>query len=148
MKLKTVIGTAIAAVGLAACGSTPVIPTVRPATPAPTVAPTATPAATPTLVPTPSPTAVPTPAPEPPLALFYQDQGAMEVVNGQGVEQWGLTNAQEGKLFGLTAAQASKYNLAPQSGNSNLFFFYQPTPTSIDKVVVLSRTGKLLGLGT
>jgi hypothetical protein len=144
MKLKTVIGSAIAAVGLAACGSSPVTPTVRPVTAAPTVAATVAP----TLVPTPSPTAVPTPAPEPPLALFYTDIGAMEVVSGQGVEQWGLTNAQEGKLFGLIAAQASKYNLAPQSGNSNLFFFYQPTPTSINKVVVLSRTGKLLGLGT
>jgi hypothetical protein len=103
---------------------------------------------TPTPVPTPSPTAVPTPAPEPPLALFYQGQGAMEVVNAQGVEQWGLTNAQEGQLFGLTAAQASKYNLGPQAGNSNLFFSYQPSPTSIIKVAVVSRTGKLLGVGT
>ena len=103
---------------------------------------------TPTPVPTPSPTAVPTPAPEPPLALFYQGQGAMEVVNAQGVEQWGLTNAQEGQLFGLTAAQASKYNLGPQAGNSNLFFFYQASPISPNKVVVLSRTGKLLGTGT
>jgi len=72
----------------------------------------------------------------------------MEVVNAQGVEQWGLTNAQEGQLFGLTAAQASKYNLGPQAGNSDLFFFYQPTPTSINTVVVLSRTGKLLGRGS
>src|ERR1039457_1506663 len=109
---------------------------------------TPTPTPVPTLVPTPSPTAVPTPAPEPPLALFYQGQGAMEVVNAQGVEQWGLTNAQEGQLFGLTAAQASKYNLGPQAGNSNLFFFYQASPISPNKVVVLSRTGKLLGTGT
>ena len=72
----------------------------------------------------------------------------MEVVNAQGVEQWGLTNAQEGQLFGLTAAQASKYNLEPQAGNSNLFFFYQASPVSSNKVVVLSRTGKLLGTGT
>ncbi len=72
----------------------------------------------------------------------------MEVVNGQGVEQWGMTNAQEGQLFGLTAAQASKYNLEPQAGNSNLFFFYQASPVSPNKVVVLSRTGKLLGTGT
>ena len=72
----------------------------------------------------------------------------MEVVNAQGVEQWGLTNAQEGQLFGLTAAQASKYNLGPRAGNSSLFFFYQPTPTSMNTVVVLSRTGELLGRGT
>jgi hypothetical protein len=109
---------------------------------------TPTPTPVPTLVPTPSPTAIPTPAPEPPLALFYQGQGAMEVVNAQGVEQWGLTNAQEGQLFGVTAAQASNYNLGPQAGNSNLFFFYQASPTSPNKVAVLSRTGKLLGTGT
>jgi len=72
----------------------------------------------------------------------------MEVVNAQGVEQWGLTNAQEGQLFGLTAAQASKFNFGPQSGNSNLFFSYQPSPTSSIKVAVVSRTGKLLGVGT
>lgn len=72
----------------------------------------------------------------------------MEVVNGQGVEQWGLTNAQEGKLFGLTAAQANNYNLGPDAGNSNLFFFYQATPTSPNRVAVLSRAGKLLGMGT
>ncbi len=82
------------------------------------------------------------------MALFYTDRGAIEVVNGQGVEQWGLTNAQEGKLFGLTPQQASKYNLGPISGNSNLFFFYQATPTSTNHVVVLSRSGKLLGTGT
>ena len=53
MKL-TIIGTAIAAVGLAACGSSPATPTARP-----TLGPTATP------VPTPSPT----PAPPPPLVV-------------------------------------------------------------------------------
>src|ERR1039457_2415337 len=95
MKLTTIIGTAIAAGGLAACGSIPVTSTVRPVTAAPRGAATVAP----TLVPTPSPTAIPTPAPEPPLALFYTGIGAMEVVNGQGVEQWGLTNAKEGKLF-------------------------------------------------
>ena len=72
----------------------------------------------------------------------------MAVFNGQGVEQWGLTNAQEGQLFGLTAKQASGYNLGAQSGDSNLFFFYQANSTSTISVVVLSRTGKLLGRGT
>ena len=136
MKLTTVIGIAIVAMGLAACSSTVVL-TARP-----------TPTETPTLVPTPSPTPVPTPAPVPPLALFYSDVGAMAVFNGQGVEQWSLSNAQEGQLFGLTAAQARNYNLGPNSGNSNLFFFYQATPTSLNHVVVLSRSGKLLGTGT
>jgi hypothetical protein len=55
MKRTTIIGAAITALGLAACGST-VAPRVTP-TPAPTV--TATPAPTATPVPTPSPTPVP-----------------------------------------------------------------------------------------
>jgi hypothetical protein len=55
MKRTTIRGTAIAALGLAACGST-VAPRVTP-TPAPTV--TSTPAPTATPVPTPSPTPVP-----------------------------------------------------------------------------------------
>jgi hypothetical protein len=135
------IGTVPLAFLLAACGTTA-------ATTTHSSSPTPTPTETPALVPTPSPTPVPTPAPVPPLALFYTDLGGMEVVNAQGVEQWGLTNPQEGQLFGLTAKQASNYNLGPQSGNSNLFFFYQPTPTSTTVVVVLSRTGKLLGRGT
>jgi hypothetical protein len=62
MKLKSVIGTAIAALSLAACGST-VATTVRPSTPMPTVAaiPTATPTATPSLTATPTPTPNPGP---------------------------------------------------------------------------------------
>ncbi len=56
MKLKTVIGTVIAALSLAACGAT-VPPTARPATPTPTVAPT------PTATPAPTPTATPTATP-------------------------------------------------------------------------------------
>lgn len=110
--------------------------------------PTPTPTASPTLAPTPSPTAISTPAPEPPLAVFYSDEGAMAVFNGQGVEQWGLTNAQEGQLFGLTAKQASNHNLGPEIGGSNLFFFYQASATTPGQVVVLSRTGKLVGKGT
>jgi hypothetical protein len=128
------------AVLLAACGTTAATST-HSSSPRPT--PTAT-----TLIPTPSPTAVPTSAPEPRLALFFAYSGAMAVFNSQGVEQWSLTNAQEGQLFGLTAEQASTYNLGPQSGNSNLFFFYQASPTSPNQVVVLSRTGELIGKGT
>jgi hypothetical protein len=134
------IATVPLAVLLAACG-TNAASTTHSSSPTPT--PTAT-----TLIPTPSPTAVPTPAPEAPLALFYSDEGAMAVFNGQGVEQWGLTNAQEGQLFRLTAKQASNSNLGPEMGNSNLFFFYQASPTTPNQVVVLSRTGKLIGKGT
>jgi hypothetical protein len=62
MKLTTIIGTTIAAIGLAACDST-VTPTSRPATPSPTAAPTpsATPAPTPSATPTATPVATPTP---------------------------------------------------------------------------------------
>ena len=66
MKRTTIIGTAIAALGLAACGST-VAPRVTP-TPATTV--TSTPAPTATPVPTPSPTPVP-PSP----AYWWQAEG-------------------------------------------------------------------------
>jgi hypothetical protein len=145
------IATLPLAVLLAACGTGATPSSPSPSTPTPSPSSNST-TPTPTLVPTPSPTAVPTPAPEPPLAVFFggpgSQQGGLEVVNGQGVEQWGLTNAQEGQLFGLTAKQASNYNLAPQMGGSNLFFFYQATPTSPNKVAVVSRTGKLLGIGT
>jgi hypothetical protein len=60
VKLTTIIGTAIAASTLAACGAT-VPPTARPATPTVAPTPTATPAPTPTA----TPIATPTPAPKP-----------------------------------------------------------------------------------
>jgi hypothetical protein len=50
MKLTAIISTAIAAVGLAACGST----TVTPPTAKPTLAPTVAPTSTPTLAPAPN----------------------------------------------------------------------------------------------
>src|ERR1035441_5442152 len=66
MKLTTVIGTAIAALSLAACGST-APPTARPATPTVAPTPTATPAPTPTATPSPpespSPSASVSPSP-------------------------------------------------------------------------------------
>jgi hypothetical protein len=55
MKLATIIGTAIAAVGLAACGSTSVSPPTARPTVAPTVAPATAPTATPTTAPAPKP---------------------------------------------------------------------------------------------
>jgi hypothetical protein len=68
MKLTPILGSAIAAVGLAACGSTAAAPpTARPTlslAAAPTVAPTATatPAPTATPIPTPSPSDQPSPS--------------------------------------------------------------------------------------
>jgi hypothetical protein len=63
MKLTTIIGTAIAAVGLAASGATVA------ATGAPTVAPTIAPTLAPTPTATPMPTATPPSAPTPTPAL-------------------------------------------------------------------------------
>ncbi|MFI5286042.1 MAG: hypothetical protein ACHQ4F_06960 [Candidatus Dormibacteria bacterium] len=71
MKRTTIVGTAIAALGLAACGST-VAPSVTP-TRAPTVTSTPAPAATP--VPTPSPT----PAPPQPLVVTAGGNSATSV---------------------------------------------------------------------
>jgi hypothetical protein len=61
VKLTSIIGTAIAAVGLAACGSSPVTPTARP-----TLAPAATPV----------PTRSPTPVPTPPLVVTALSTGS------------------------------------------------------------------------
>jgi hypothetical protein len=61
MKLNTVIGTAIAALGLAACGAT-ATPTVSP-TLAPTVSATVQATTATTATPTPTPTSIPTTAP-------------------------------------------------------------------------------------
>ncbi len=74
----------------------------------------------------------------------------MEVVNGQGVEQWRLTNAQEGQFFGLTAQQANSpdFEVNAKEGGTDLFLFYQKLNTTITKVAVVSRTGKLLGMVT
>jgi hypothetical protein len=149
MKLKTVIGSAIAAVGLAACGSSPVTPTVRPVTAAPTVAATVAP--TPTLVPTPSPTAAPTPAPGSPLAVLSQGL-ELKVVNAQGAEQWELTNANLAQIFGVSVPQITNEVTANWPVNSvqveeagpNLVLFYNAGmgPT---KVAVISHAGKLIG---
>ena len=54
MKLTAIISTAIAAVGLAACGSTTVTPPTAKPTLAPTLAPTVAPTSTPTLAPAPT----------------------------------------------------------------------------------------------
>lgn len=64
MKLTTIISAAIAAAGLAACGST-ATPTARP-----TVTPTVAPTTAPTATPTPAPSPVPTPTPKPQLSVY------------------------------------------------------------------------------
>jgi hypothetical protein len=86
MKLTTVIGTAIVAIGLAACSST-VVPTARPATPTPTVA--ATPTPTPTA--TPSSTATPTPTPNPCAAGGVACDPKLVVASCDGIANGNLT---------------------------------------------------------
>src|ERR1700674_521828 len=65
MKRTTIIGTAIAALGLAACGST--------------VAPKVTPPPATTVASTPAPTPSPTPAPPPPLVVTAGGNSATAV---------------------------------------------------------------------
>lgn len=81
MKLTTIIGSFIAAMGIAACGST-VGPTVPPSTVTPTVAATVAPTTTPTDMPsgTPTPTSAPTPSPTP-----------CDAISGGQCPEWGFT---------------------------------------------------------
>lgn len=138
MKRPTIIGAAIAALGLAACGST-ATPTARPATPTPTVAPTTAPSTT--------------PAPLQPLALLSNSVNTnMEVVSAQGVVQWGLTAAQQEQMVGETAQDVLTHgqDVGPQTAGPNILEFYSPgwNPTVPSVVVVLDRTGKIIGRGT
>src|ERR1019366_7020407 len=67
--------------------------------------------------------------------------------NSQGVEQWSLSNAAMGKIFNLTA---SGFTVDPQhvvEAGSNLVLIDHVTST-LFKIVVLDRTGKVLGIGT
>src|ERR1700683_4924390 len=136
------IATVPLALLLAACGTT-----------ADTATHSYSPTPTPRPVPTPSPTAIPPPVSNPPLALLYNNSpppGAqqLEVINAKGVEQWGRTEAREGQYFGLTAQQYGAASNGPQIGGSNLFFFFQSTPTSAYQVAVVSQSGTLIGRGS
>jgi hypothetical protein len=128
---------------LAACAA------AAPAT-TPTPTPTATVTATPTLIPTPSPTAVPTPTPGPPLAVLIDSSGNLKVVNGQGVEQWGLTKAAQLKIFGLSAndPQATNFNIGAVVAGSNIYLQSSLSGGTSGNVAVLTRSGMLLGLST
>jgi hypothetical protein len=152
MKVTAIIGAAIALVGLAACGST-ATPGVRPSTPSPTLVATPSPSSSPsTNTPTPSPTPVQTvPAP---LAVFLTNAG-LEVVNDQGVAQWGLTTAQMEKMVGQNPAldtgpfQSDTNGMNMVVAGPNVLLAGIPsakTPPPV--VVVLSSTGKTLGSGS
>lgn len=103
MKLTTIIGTVIAAIGLAACGSTAAAPTVRP-TPTPTVAPTATP--TPVATPTPTPMPTPTPTAKPggifvttTCAVPGTAQGASVTFHNVVIRDWLLFGYSDGPQY-------------------------------------------------
>jgi hypothetical protein len=105
MKLPTIIGAAIALVGLAACGSTGAAPTARP-TPTPTVAPTATP----TVAPTATPTATPTPTPKPrgtyvttTCAVPGTAQGAAVTFHNVVIGDWLLFGYSDGPQYKFTS---------------------------------------------
>jgi len=87
MKITTVIGTVIAAVVLAACGSTKVTAT---RTPAPTATPTLAPP--PTATPTAAPSPIPTPKPKPTLAVYVTTTcGVAGTAQGGSVTFHGVT---------------------------------------------------------
>lgn len=137
---------------VAACGATgastssPSTPTGTPTPSSPLTAPT-TPA--PTTIPTASPTPVPTPLPVPPLAVLSYGQ-ELKVVNSQGVEQWGLSNAAMERIFGVTAQEAltQGFGVASLEAGPNLLLLYSPYLSSNTKVAVLSRAGKVIESGT
>jgi hypothetical protein len=154
MKFTTIIGTAIVGAALAACGST-VTPTVRPSTPSPILISTSTPSSVP-LSPTPTASATPvqTVPPTPPLALFSTNTG-FEVVNDQGVVQWGLTTTQMEVMVGQNPKldkgpfQTDTNNAFPVPAGPNVLLVGLPaasTPPPV--VVVLSSAGKALGRGS
>ena len=82
------------------------------------------------------------------MAVLSDRSGNLKAVTDQGLEQWGLTQAQEAQYFGLTATQYGPIGNSPQIGGADLFFFIQSTPTSADQVAVVSSTGALIGRGT
>jgi len=104
MKLTTILGTAVAAVCLAACGPTAAAPTVRPSTPTPTIA------ATPTATPTPVPTRTPTPVP---LGIYVTTtcavpgtaQGASVTFHNVVIGDW--------LLFGYSDGPQYHFNRSP-----------------------------------
>jgi hypothetical protein len=140
------IATVPLAVLLAACGAT-----AGTAAQSSLSTPTPIRTATPTQIPSPAP--ISPPPPGVPLALLYSGSPApgalqVEAINTKGVQQWGLTQAQEAQYFGLTVAQYGADSSTPQIGGSYLYFFSQATPASVYQVAVVSRTGTLIGHGT
>jgi hypothetical protein len=131
MKLTTIIGTAIAAVGLAACGST-VTPTVAPtltATVEPTLAPT------PTATPTPTPSPTPTPTVIPPPTIFPLCQSASTGYNWQVSSQTSQDNwnidyrfSPSGMWIKLTSSNAAIDFATPSAAGTTLYVRWDSYP--------------------
>lgn len=128
MKLTTIIGTTIAAVGLAACGSTAVTPpTVRP-TLALTVAPT--PSAVPATTPTPSTTVVA------PLAVVGSQNA------GIGPYALGLVNTQGDVVASVTANTPTVLNGGVAiTSTSDSRLYYEDGNTDIDYLTATGQHG-------
>src|ERR1022692_1343538 len=125
MKLTTIVGTAIAAVGLAACGS-PATPTVEP-----TLA--ATPTATPT--PTPSPTPTPTPVVVPPPTIFPLCQSASnrydwQVSSQTSQDNWNIDYrfSPSGMWIKLTSSNAAIDFTTPSAAGTTLYVRWDSYP--------------------
>jgi hypothetical protein len=114
MKLTTIIGTVIAAVGLAACGSTAVTPpTARPTlalTVAPTVPATTAPTATPT--PTPTPTATPTHTSAPPTLALTETCDSTATAGYAGTVSF--SGGIEGDVFSVYGPGPAPFNYNSQ----------------------------------
>ncbi len=120
MKLTTIISTAIAAVGLAACGSTAVAPTARP-TLAPTVAATVAPTVAPTTAPTAIPTVAPTPKPKPKPGITVTVTCGNVIFTGVRVGDWlGLTSM-DGPAWKFSS---NPYTLSTQGWEAGRYSYY------------------------
>jgi hypothetical protein len=131
MKLTTIIATAIAAISLAACGST-VTPTSRPATPSLTAAPT--PTTTPAPTPIVTPTATPTPTPTPGVSATVTCSNVPEYTNfayrpGSVLGIATFTGVTVGDVLSLGVADATPVTSDPFTGppGSSLDGFTQGT---------------------
>jgi hypothetical protein len=132
--------TTLVALFLTACGAgaTPGShPTAAPSA-SPTSMTTAAPAtSTTTLAPSPSPSVMPSsspsPAPEPPLAVLAQGQD-LKMINGQGVEQWELTDPTMEQIFGVTAQQVASegFGVTAEEAGPNLVLFDGDTSNPAD----------------
>lgn len=149
MKLTTIIGAAIALVGLAACGST-ATPTVRPSTQTPTIAPTVAPTVAPTLAPTVAPTLTPTVAPTPtptatPVPPTHAVVTAQTTCDGAWRASVALYGFSSDVLYTVSVTNNLFADFAPYSGVP--FGPGGVNPTPADGTIVWGTSGKGFHIG-